>query len=311
MQSFGRGIMKATNDELLCEYAVHKSVTKTAKRFSMCVQSVSERLIRLGIRKQPEFSESQKKMIHECYNSGFRRGDGKLESLCLSLGKSKQNVSRYARRNGLSNAKRSVDAKFAKQNGVKVANTFKKQGHPRGTLGMKHTEATKRAISISSIRMAANMSKQRKSEIVLKSMKTREKNGTLHGTNREGCSWKAAWRVIGGKRKYFRSRWEANYARYLEFLKVNGKIEDWEHEPKTFWFEKIKRGARSYLPDFRITENDGSQNYVEVKGWMDARSKTKIKRMAKYHRDVKLSVVDAKAYEVLRKQCIGLIAGWE
>lgn len=311
MQTFGRGKMKATNEQLLLEYAIHKNVTQTARKFSMCVQSVSERLIRLGIKQQPEFSELQKKMIHECYSSGFCRGDGKLESLCLSLGKSKQNVSRYARRSGLSNASRNVDAEFAKQSGVKIANTFKRQGHPRGALGMKHTEAAKRAISISSTRLAASMSKQRKSEIVLKSMKTREKNGTLHGTNREGCSWKAAWRVIGGKRKYFRSRWEANYARYLEFLKVNGKIKDWEHEPKTFWFESIKRGVRSYLPDFRITENDDSQNYVEVKGWMDARSKTKIKRMAKYHPEIKLLVVEAKAYSVLKKQCAGLIAEWE
>ena len=92
------------------------------------------------------------------------------------------------------------------------------------------------------------------------------------------ASCKSGWREIGGIRKYYRSRWEANYARYLEFLKVNGEIEKWEHEPETFWFEGIKRGVMSYLPDFRVTEKNGDIVFHEVKGWMDARSITKIKR---------------------------------
>ena len=57
------------------------------------------------------------------------------------------------------------------------------------------------------------------------------------------ASWKAGWREIGGQRIYARSRWEANYARYLEWLRANGSIAKWEHEPETFWFEGIKRGT--------------------------------------------------------------------
>ncbi len=49
---------------------------------------------------------------------------------------------------------------------------------------------------------------------------------------------------------YFRSRWERNWARYLNFLVQHGEITGWEYEPKTFWFHKIKRGTRSYKPDF-------------------------------------------------------------
>ena len=90
-----------------------------------------------------------------------------------------------------------------------------------------------------------------------------------------------------------------------------GEIKKWEHEPETFWFESIMRGCRSYLPDFRVTENNGSIVYHEVKGWMDARSKTKIKRMAKYHPDVKLIVIDSKAYNALAKQMSKSIVGWE
>ena len=85
--------------------------------------------------------------------------------------------------------------------------------------------------------------------------------------------WKSGWRTIGGQRGYYRSRWEANYARYLEWLRVRGDIKYWSHEKDTFWFEKIKRGVRSYLPDFRVTEINGDVVYHEVKGWMDRRTR--------------------------------------
>lgn len=121
----------------------------------------------------------------------------------------------------------------------------------------------------------------------------------------------ADWREIGGRRIYFRSRWEANYARWLELLRTRGKIRSWEHEPKTFWFEGIKRGVCSYLPDFEVTNPDGSTYLVEVKGWMTPRSKTAIKRMAKYHPTVKLLVVDQKQYARLGRDVRHVVPGWE
>ena len=122
---------------------------------------------------------------------------------------------------------------------------------------------------------------------------------------------KSGWREIGGKRNYYRSRWESNYCRYLEWLKSIGEIVDWQHEPKTFWFDGIRRGCVSYLPDFRVYEKSGAIVYHEVKGWMDPKSITKIKRMAKYHPDVKLIVIDSKAYKAIARQVSGMIKGWE
>jgi hypothetical protein len=110
---------------------------------------------------------------------------------------------------------------------------------------------------------------------------------------------------------YFRSRWEANYARYLELLRQHGKITSWDHEPETFWFNGVKRGCVSYLPDFKVTMPDGSIEYHEVKGWMDAKSKTKIKRMAKYHPSVKLIVIATKEYNALKKTAAAVIGDWE
>jgi hypothetical protein len=105
------------------------------------------------------------------------------------------------------------------------------------------------------------------------------------------ATWKQDWAEIGGKRNFYRSRWEYRYALYLEFMKKHKHIVDWEHEPKTFYFEGIKRGTTNYKPDFRVVFPSGNHEWVEVKGYMDSRSITKIKRMAKYFPEEKLRVI--------------------
>ena len=106
---------------------------------------------------------------------------------------------------------------------------------------------------------------------------------------------------IGGKSYFYRSSWEPNIAAYFEFLKKQKQILDWEYEPVTFWFDKIKRVVRSYKPDFRITTLDGSIYFVEVKGWMDAKSKTKLNRMRIYHPNIKVELIDKKRYYDIKK----------
>ena len=110
---------------------------------------------------------------------------------------------------------------------------------------------------------------------------------------------------------FFRSRWEANYARYLAHQVNVGLIERWAHEPTTFWFTKIKRGVVSYKPDFIVVDASGRSFYVEVKGWMDPKSKTKLKRMAKYFPEIDLRLVDEKDYRKLEKEIGSSIPGWE
>ena len=105
---------------------------------------------------------------------------------------------------------------------------------------------------------------------------------------------KAGWANVGSKKIYFRSSWELKYALYLQFLVEKKLILGWFHEPKTFWFEGIKRGCVSYLPDFKVVNNDLTHYWVEVKGYMDPKSKTKIKRFAKYFPEEKLEIVDRK-----------------
>lgn len=117
---------------------------------------------------------------------------------------------------------------------------------------------------------------------------------------RSYASTKKGWYEFeGGKRYYLRSGWELAYARYLETLLQASDIKEWEYEPVTFWFEAIRRGVRSYTPDFGVMLPDDTVEYHEVKGYMDPKSLTKLKRMRIYHPDIKMKLVDKSALEGL------------
>ena len=106
---------------------------------------------------------------------------------------------------------------------------------------------------------------------------------------------------------YFRSKWEANYALFLDFLVKQNEIKTWEYEPDCFIFEQIKFGTRSYRPDFKVFNHDGSFEYHEVKGYMDSKSKIKLKRMAKYYPDVKIVLIDTAYYEAVKKKMSSIL----
>jgi hypothetical protein len=101
---------------------------------------------------------------------------------------------------------------------------------------------------------------------------------------------------------YFRSKWEANYALYLDFLIKQNQIKAWEFEPDVFVFTEIQFGTRSYRPDFKVFTNNGLFEYHEVKGYMDNKSKIKLKRMAKYYPDVKIILIDSPVYADIKKK---------
>lgn len=247
-----------------------------------------------------------------------------LTALAQKLGRNKQVVCRMARKLGLSNPRRQKPttrsrAKYtnaAERNaavGAAARARIKENGHPRGALGMAHTAASRSKISAG-----------------LKARVARGEhpaNAVFTDKRRNALSARMTQRIMNvptsvyshAKRGYradlgdifFRSRWEANYARFLCLLQRQGVIAKWEFEAETFWFDKIKRGVRSYTPDFRITRPNGSVYFVEVKGWMDPKSKTKIARMGRYHPTVELQVFDAKAYRELARKLGPAIPEWE
>ncbi len=164
--------------------------------------------------------------------------------------------------------------------------------------GHKHTEESKLKIS------RAGLGRKFKKERTEKILKTKmERYGKLgFPTSNTYSHSKRGYYKIGGKKMYFRSLWEANYALYVDYLQKTGKIKKWEFEVDTFWFNNIKRGVRSYLPDFKITNNDESIEYHEIKGYMDAKSITKLKRMKKYYPNTKIVLIEGNTYKDLKNK---------
>lgn len=297
---------KASDAQILQAYAELASVKKVGARLGMCGQSVHERLIRLNaINHIRPFTEAEESRLLQDYDR--LANEGRIGELAAELGRTRQYLARQARRLGLTRQRRKRSY-IIESTSARFREWHKTNPHPRGMLGKTYSEATKEKFRN---RIASEETKTKLSDRALRRWHSMSAEEQIVVYGRRKQRWRSGWREIGGRRIFCRSRWEANYARYLEWLRQRGEIAKWEHEPKVFWFLEIKRGTRSYLPDFRITENDGLIAYHEVKGWMDQRSKTKIRRMAKYYPDVKLIVVTSTNYRALERLICRMIEGWE
>ena len=76
----------------------------------------------------------------------------------------------------------------------------------------------------------------------------------------------------------FRSKWELDYARYLDVLKATRRIVDWDYEP-----ERLEIGAGAhYTPDFRVMLPGGGYEFREVKGYQREAAMVRLKVAAKH-----------------------------
>lgn len=242
-----------------------------------------------------------------------------LQNLADELGRLKSNVCRKARSLGLTSLKRTVDTEDAKK---RLAERSRKQiaekGHPRGALGMKHTPETKKRIADKSKKVWEEM-RSRPLLIAQRSAKQARTSLARYGTacfvqsvNNGANVYSRCKRGVRDDLGFFvRSRWEANYARYLKWLEAKGDIAAWEYEPITFRFEGVNRGPYTYKPDFKVVSTDGSVAYHEVKGWMDSGSRSRIKRFAKFYPSHQLILIDAKVYRQIERTLSTVIENWE
>lgn len=289
-------------ESLYSVYLKTGSVHKTGEQFNVTGDTVHQHLLKAGKRlNNTRWKPSEVEQL----TSAYRDPEGvNLAILANKIGRTYASIACKAEEIGLTSS-RGNHTRTKEHTANHSGPDWSSNPHPKGMKGKKHTAEVKALIS------QKGMGRIVPPEQVDRMIKTKYARYGTVAPNVPRGSWKAAWREVGGKRFFARSRWEANYARYLEFLKVNGEISEWEHEPETFWFEAIRRGSRSYLPDFRVTNKDGSVEYHEVKGWMDSRSRTKIRRMAKYHPLVKLVVRDTKWFRSNGVKLAGIIPGWE
>lgn len=178
------------------------------------------------------------------------------------------------------------------------------EGHKKKGIRVKMTPEVRAKLRAYRLgRPLSILVRQKQSNALVGKLPANMINGGAYSNIRHG------WYDINGKRMHFRSKWEANYALYLDFLKTKGEIKDWEFESDVFIFEKIKFGTRSYRPDFKVFTSKGEIEYHEVKGYMDAKSSTKLKRMKKYYPNVKIILIDRDQYYALAK--MGRLFGWD
>lgn len=249
----------------------------------------------------------------------------RLEALAKELGREKANVCRKARGLGLTNQARpkvpvpkgrprkfATDQELRAHLSERAKRQIAERGHPRGMLGVKHTPETIAKMAEASRRGWANPfsghhteeRKQKASDNLLARI--------ARGEMRSGYVRSAGGRRADLDNRYFRSAWEANYARYLNWRKARAELESWDYEAKTFVFEAIKRGTRAYTPDFKLTFPDGRIEWHEVKGWMDPQSKTRLKRMGKYYPQEVVRVVDEAWFRMAHKSGLAaVIPNWE
>ena len=97
---------------------------------------------------------------------------------------------------------------------------------------------------------------------------------------------------------YFHSRWEANYARVLNYLGVK-----WEYEPKTFDLE-----TQNYTPDFYLPATD---EYIEVKNFLWKYSKIRDEKFRALYPDIRLKLLLKEDYLKLQNKYAVLISNWE
>lgn len=277
---------------------------------------------RLGLNfKFKPFTNEEKKQIEDFYKKNLDIID--LECFANKLGRGKTSISRYARKMGLTTYGRHFSQKskeklksslekYRKTDGYlhhvkneqkELLTYYARNQHPHGMLGKHHSKETCEQLSKSHFELSANMSKEEKHIIAMKAVETKRKNGGF-------CTTSNAYsRCKGGIRddlnQYFRSAWEANVARVLNYLNI-----EWKYEYKRFNFENEIEGVLSYQPDFYLPTIN---KWIEVKGWMDEKSKKRLDLFKKYYpkENENLYLVDASVYKEIEQKYSSLIKNWE
>lgn len=302
--------MKA--DEAIAEsYARLKSVHKVGRELCMTHSLVHRRLAKMGVIESRHYSHDELERLKTDYE--VYASVGRLDDLAALMGRSKTKLCRKASELGLTDGSRSKPWMTEQQTGTQK---WRDKPHPRGALGLIHSDETRLVLSEKSRLNWATMKAFGTGNMSPENLQKMSDRQTAFCASRPASNnysrTKGGYRDDLGADNYFRSSWEANYARYLNLLIKMKVIESWAYEPETFWFLTIKRGVRSFRPDFLVQyRNEKSPVYVEVKGWMDAKSKTKIARFKKYYPQHRLEVVGEKEYRSLAAKWRSAIPSWE
>lgn len=280
-------------DDIFIRDHSYMTVKELAEILHRTEAAVRNRKNKLGVKRDncQLFTKEELETIKYWYT---KENGVDLDELSKILNRPKTSISAKAKNMGLTKyGNFTIDEK--KRRGEQFKTTWKTMEHPKGMLGKHHTEEAKEKMSIAGKERAANISYEEKHEIAMKAVETRKKKGTLNNTTSNAYS-----RTKSGKRKdlnnqFFRSSWEANVARILNYLNI-----EWEYEVKRFVFESDNKfGVDSYQPDFYLPKFN---IWIEIKGWLDEKSNIRLELFKEYYIEEynNLIFIDQSFYNLLR-----------
>lgn len=94
--------------------------------------------------------------------------------------------------------------------------------------------------------------------------------------------------IVGGKSCDFDSDGEHKLADYLQLLKEQGYIKDWERESHSFILVDT-----SWKVDFTVRNNDDSFEYYEYKGYVEPRTRKLIMQATDFYPQAQITMVMA------------------
>lgn len=297
--------MKITKE--IRKFLIENHKTKTRQELidatGLTSRQITCCLFNKGLTASDAFSDEEIKKVIEFYSSQERVD---LKRFSEEIGRQKTSICRIAKKFGLTiqNRPHSEETKIKLSENMKK--TIEKNGHPKGMLGKNHSEKMRSDMSVRVSKMWDDKYSKFNKEEFRQGISDRAV-GVRRGANNYSRAKSGTREDLGF---FVRSSWEANYARYLNFLIKNKEILRFEYESDTFIFNEIKRGTRSYTPDFKVFLSDGTFEYHEVKGWMDNKSRVKLERMARYYPDAKIVLIQKKEYKSIEKFS-SLIENWE
>jgi len=166
------------------------------------------------------------------------------------------------------------------------------EGDKNPNYGKKPSESTRQKLSDSHTGKKLSKEHRKKlSKALEEGYRTGKREVPKHGSGKAG--------VRGDLGQFFRSNYEANIARILNYHQIR-----WLYEPKRFDLGKYK-----YRPDFYLPDKD---LWIEVKGWIRPETEEKVAyQIREFNKDHKLLVIDEKKYSQLEQKYKPLISEWD
>lgn len=296
---------------IIDKYNELHNVWKVGEFYGISGQTIHNRLNAIGvIHNMNYFSTKDKDILKEKYIDYKERG--LLQNLADELGRTKQFICRKAKELGLTGRVKKYN--FSKEKHLLLSNSaknrIKKYGHPKGALGLTHSTESKEKIS-----NALKNSWQNNRDLWRNSEKRKLRSDhmmNMQESGKLGARSRGYITLVEVGNKYFtvKSSWEYNIALYLEYLKTNGLITNWEYESKKFVFKYNTLGVRSYKPDFTVTRGDRIY-YIEVKGWEDKKYEVKRSLMEKEYPEERVIYIKDKEYHKIERKYADKLQLWD